>query len=124
MIKINNTVECFCCGKTLDNWVYDCKRSDGGVTHVTVHPMQGLHFQTYGHYGSSIFDPMDGKATTLDIAICDACLVDRVKRVHGTGKEYVHEAALQKNEQYQEENDKLSQELLSIISQAIDNIDD
>lgn len=35
-------------------------------------PMGGLHFLTYGHYGSTVFDPMDG--SKLNIAVCDDCL--------------------------------------------------
>ena len=38
-----------------------------------VQPMDGLAFVTTGHYGSTVFDPMDG--TYLEIVICDKCLV-------------------------------------------------
>jgi hypothetical protein len=35
-------------------------------------PLGGLAFATKGHYGSTVFDAMDG--STLEITICDACL--------------------------------------------------
>lgn len=35
-------------------------------------PSGGTAFQTHGHYGSTVFDPMDG--TYLEINVCDACL--------------------------------------------------
>lgn len=37
-----------------------------------LHPSGGLHFFTYGHYGSTVFDPLDG--STLNIFVCDNCL--------------------------------------------------
>jgi hypothetical protein len=36
-------------------------------------PYDGLAFQSQGHYGSTVFDPMDG--TYLEINICDECLL-------------------------------------------------
>lgn len=35
-------------------------------------PDDGVAFQSHGHYGSTVFDPMDG--TYLEINICDPCL--------------------------------------------------
>lgn len=35
-------------------------------------PDLGLAFVTYGHYGSTVFDPMDG--SFLEVAICDQCV--------------------------------------------------
>ena len=40
-------------------------------------PLEGLEFVTYGHYGSGVFDPMDG--TTLHIVVCDSCLKSAIK---------------------------------------------
>jgi hypothetical protein len=54
-------------------------------TKVEVHPMGGLHFRTYGHYGSSIFDPL-GTSEYLDLAICDLCIMKNLDKVRGTGK--------------------------------------
>lgn len=38
------------------------------------HPVGGLHFVTYGHYGTTVFDPMDG--STLNIFVCDSCITE------------------------------------------------
>jgi hypothetical protein len=35
-------------------------------------PYKGTNFTTHGHYGSTVFDPMDGSFITLNI--CDPCL--------------------------------------------------
>lgn len=102
-INTNGTVECFCCGKQMNNWTYQTPQPDGTVTQVYVHPMGGLHFRTYGHYGSRVFDPMDGKGTSLDLAICDECIVSNITRVYGTGKADAHEVALYENESYREQ---------------------
>lgn len=98
MIQTDATIACFCCDKQMSNWIYDSPRPDGTESRVTVHPMGGLHFQTYGHYGSRAFDPMDG--TALDIAICDECIIANVERLHGTGFDHAHEVALIENEEY------------------------
>jgi hypothetical protein len=50
----------------------------------SVHPVDGLHFRTYGHYGSTVFDPMDG--TYLDIVVCDECILANTTLVSGTGE--------------------------------------
>lgn len=54
-------MRCVKCEKDLDNLV------DKGYQ-----PNKGLAFQTYGHYGSTYFDPMNGKY--LEIVICDECV--------------------------------------------------
>lgn len=36
------------------------------------HPADGTAFVTYGHYGSTVFDPMDG--SKANIVICNDCL--------------------------------------------------
>ena len=36
------------------------------------HPSDGTQFRSYGHYGSTVFDPMDG--SYVDIVICNSCL--------------------------------------------------
>lgn len=79
-MKITNKIPCFCCDKELDNMEYEMH----GNKKVFVHPMDGLHFTTHGHYGSTIFDPMDG--TTLDIAICDDCVMLRKDKIRGNGR--------------------------------------
>lgn len=76
-MKTDDTIECIVCNVALDNLVYKDNE---------VHPMGGLHFRTYGHYGSTIFDPM-GTGETLDVAICDLCIMKSLeKRVRGSGK--------------------------------------
>jgi hypothetical protein len=80
-VKTYNKIPCLACGKELDNLQYEMK--DGKP--VEVHPMDGLHFRTYGHYGSTIFDPM-GTGEYLDIAICDLCIMKNLDSVRGSGK--------------------------------------
>lgn len=77
-MKEYDKIACFCCDKLLDNMHYESRNS-----YVYVHPMGGLHFQTHGHYGSTVFDPMDG--SSLDIAICDDCVKARKDKIRGTG---------------------------------------
>lgn len=36
-------------------------------------PLEGTAFMTHGHYGSTLFDSIDG-SEYLEIAICDNCL--------------------------------------------------
>lgn len=71
-----------------------------------VQPLAGTAFRTYGHYGSTIFDPMDG--SYLDIVLCDTCLT---KRIH-----YTHENI---DQQIAEANTKhktlINEELLSVL---------
>lgn len=80
-MKTHNKIPCIVCSKELDNMEYEMRDHA-----VEVHPMGGLHFRTYGHYGSVIFDPM-GTGEYLDIAICDLCIMKNLDAVRGTGKE-------------------------------------
>lgn len=41
-------------------------------------PDNGLSFVSYGNYGSTVFDPMDG--TYIQIAVCDECLKKAIVR--------------------------------------------
>jgi hypothetical protein len=82
MLKTYNTISCIVCSKELDNLQYEMQ--DG--KQVEVHPMSGLHFRSFGHYGSTIFDPM-GTGEYLDVAICDLCIMKNLDSVRGTGKE-------------------------------------
>lgn len=52
-------LKCIVCGKTLCNVDSDVENQ----------PYDGTAFTSYGHYGSTVFDPMDG--TFLEINICD-----------------------------------------------------
>lgn len=82
-MKKESKIPCIVCSKELDNLEYTA-RSNGAK--VEVHPMNGLHFRTYGHYGSIIFDPM-GTNEYLDVAICDVCVMKNLDKVRGTGKQ-------------------------------------
>lgn len=82
-MKIVNKISCLSCNKELNNMEYT---SRSGETKVEVHPMDGLHFRTYGHYGSTIFDPL-GTGEYLDIAICDVCIMKNLDKVRGSGKD-------------------------------------
>lgn len=66
---------CFCikCNKKLANITDDLEN--------TLQPNDGLAFITYGHYGSTVFDPMNGDS--MQIAVCDNCLkgLDRRKKL-------------------------------------------
>lgn len=59
---MSDTCNCIACGKPMKNY-----QDDG-----TLQPSGGLAFQTQGHYGSAVFDPMDG--SLLEIAVCDDCI--------------------------------------------------
>lgn len=121
-MKTDSTVICFCCDKQMNNWEYDTPLRDGSSTYVRVHPMGGLHFTTYGHYGSRVFDPMDGKGTKLDIAICDECLIRGVQKVYGTGFSDVHEIALHENGEYRAAMQKKKSSLAEILDNALKEI--
>lgn len=63
------TLPCIVCEKDLEN---------AGIGEFN-QPYAGTTFKTYGHYGSTVFDPMDG--SYLVINVCDACLVEKAKIV-------------------------------------------
>lgn len=60
---------CIACGRELQNVTGDSENQ----------PYNGTAFESHGHYGSTIFDPMDGHF--LEINICDACLALHRDRV-------------------------------------------
>lgn len=53
---------CIVCGGVLDNIL-----ENGGNQ-----PIGGLAFSSPGHYGTTVFDPMDG--SVLELNVCDKCL--------------------------------------------------
>lgn len=61
-------VTCIVCKKDLEN----IDNENNGMQ-----PSKGLAFQTQGHYGTTVFDPMDG--STLEITVCDPCMTDARK---------------------------------------------
>lgn len=56
------TLACFRCDRKLSN-----------IDAAGVQPSSGTAFISYGHYGSTLFDPMD-PTTWLELAVCDECL--------------------------------------------------
>ena len=64
---------CIVCNAEVKNW-------DEAYSHgeEKIHPIGGTVFRTYGHYGSTVFDPMDG--SYLEIVVCDDCLTTRKDR--------------------------------------------
>jgi len=59
-------IYCIMCEVEVENWAghEEC-----------MHPLDGTQFRTYGHYGSAVFDPMDG--SYADVCICNTCLADK-----------------------------------------------
>lgn len=57
---------CIVCGVALE----DALPGEGEVTNQ---PHAGTSFTTHGHYGSTVFDPMDD-SESLTITVCDPCL--------------------------------------------------
>jgi len=60
---MTEALKCVCirCDKELHNYMID-----------DLQPDNGLAFYTRGHYGSTVFDPMDG--SWLGIVVCDDCV--------------------------------------------------
>ena len=55
---------------------------------INCYSYQGV--RTYGHYGSTVFDPMD--ASYLEIVVCDPCLKSRMNRTYkGVNEQYRQE---------------------------------
>lgn len=67
---------CLVCGATLRN-VYDGADNQ---------PSEGTEFRTYGHYGSTFWDSLNGEQLVLNV--CDACLKMHKDRL-GQQKRYV-----------------------------------
>lgn len=61
---------CFKCDKVLEN-VWDDAPNQ---------PHDATTFQTQGHYGSTVWDPMNGSA--LEINLCDECLRENIRAVY------------------------------------------
>ena len=78
-MKPNSKISCIVCDRELDNMEYEANSGN-----VEVHPYDGLHFRTDGHYGSGIFDPMTAPKF-LDLAICDLCVLKKLDNIRGTG---------------------------------------
>jgi len=46
-------------------------------------PKRGVHFYTYGHHGSAVFDPING--SVMSIAVCDDCLIKKSDKTSISG---------------------------------------
>lgn len=64
-----HTLPCFVCGENLQS----------AAPGVVNQPLDGLAFTTHGHYGSGVYDPMDG--SWLELNICDVCVLAGKERV-------------------------------------------
>lgn len=62
------TLPCARCGRELESAVPEEVDQPHGNQ-----PHGGTAFSTHGHYGSTVFDPMDG--SSLELNICDKCLI-------------------------------------------------
>jgi len=87
-LKLN----CIKCGCAVENW--------DDVDPDTIQPIGGTVFRTYGHYGSSVFDPMDG--TYMEIVVYDECLRDNQHTYQSVDNE-----RKRKFDRHREEMDKL-----------------
>lgn len=65
-----NLMRCFKCDKSLPEVFEDRENNQ---------PYGGTSFVSHGHYGSTIFDPMDG--SFLELQICDDCLAKGKERI-------------------------------------------
>ena len=97
---------CIICKREVDNWDEAYPENE-----AQVHPIGGTAFRTYGHYGSSVFDPMD--ASYLDVVFCDPCLKERL--------EYIYKGVNQQYKAELEEQRKQQDELLDFILKESDN---
>lgn len=62
-------IPCFVCGAVLRNV----------DTAADNQPSEGTEFRTYGHYGSTFWDSLDGEELVLNV--CDPCLRARTDRL-------------------------------------------
>ena len=90
---------CIICAAEVENWDIAYPEDN-----PQVHPIDGTVFRTYGHYGSTVFDPMD--ASYLEVVVCDKCLRNRMERTYSGV-----------NEQYRQELDDRRAEMDAIIDQ-------
>ena len=66
----NPVIHCICCEEEMVNASYMYPEGK-----AEVHPEYGTVFQSYGNYGSTVFDPMDG--SIAEICICNDCLENK-----------------------------------------------
>jgi hypothetical protein len=84
---------CIICKREVENWD-EAYPEDA----LKVHPIGGTSFRTYGHYGSSVFDPMD--ASYIEVVFCDPCLTQHLDYTYkGVNKQRENELEKQRKEQ-------------------------
>ena len=91
---------CIVCESEVENWDIAYPENSNAV-----HPIGGTAFRTYGHYGSTVFDPMD--ASYLEIVVCDPCLKSRMNRTY----KGINEQRRQELDEQRAEMDALIDEL-------------
>lgn len=64
---------CIVCSRELREVI-----EERGMTGTVNQPDGGVAFESYGHYGTTVFDPMDG--TRLEVNVCDECLTEAAKK--------------------------------------------
>lgn len=67
--------KCLCCKKEMPHALYIGMKVENSAD---IQPSGGLHCRTFGHYGSTIFDPL-GTGETLEFVICDECMETSIK---------------------------------------------
>ena len=77
--KGRQSLPCIVCGRLLLN-------VEGAVNQ----PYNGTSFTTCGHYGSTVFDPMDSRKR-LVINVCDPCLLEAAQQRLVLMKTEVHQ---------------------------------
>jgi hypothetical protein len=67
--------ECIVCG-------HYCEPLSGPGDDRYAPPDDGVCFQAYGNYGTTLFDPSPGAPEKcLEIVVCDWCLIEQAQRV-------------------------------------------
>lgn len=67
---IADTMPCVTCGADLESAI----PAGTAPWQRDNQPYAGTTFISFGHYGSTVFDPMDNNNTWLELNFCDKCL--------------------------------------------------
>ena len=65
-------MQCIICDKALEM-----------VNKIWNLPKEAVNFYTYGHYGSTVFDPING--SVMNIIVCDDCLIKKSDKTSISG---------------------------------------
>jgi len=83
---------CLICEKKLEDAIGRPNSTDDEELYG-FQPHGATAFYTWGHYGSTVFDPnmAIGSDYSLEIFVCDACLVERKERIlHRSSQSFKH----------------------------------